>query len=235
MAIVQHILEYSDARVSGGIIHRVKIVGTTSKHGYRYPPDVLAAAAKLYEDVPSYVLHPSNREKKQNTRNLDEHIGSLKNITADANGLWGDLHLKQSHPLAGMILESDGKRFGLSHNARCTMNEERTEVTEIVSVNSVDLVDNPATTNNLFEEEEMDLAELVEANKALDTRLTELDGKLAAVLEAVTKPPEKERIRVLEEAGAEMYGEGETAPIGNTHDDFLGVLHGFPVTNAKGA
>ena len=245
MAIIRHVVEYSNARVRGNVILGVKIVGLQSRNGYRYLASALDAAKALYEDTSVYVLHPDSREKRRGSRQLDAHFGHLRNIFAAPDGLFGDLHVKQSHPMAGLILESDGKQFGLSHNAVVEMNTDETEVTKIVSVNSVDLVDNPATTTNLFEEENMDLAELVAANEALATRLAAVEGTLTGVLEAVTKKPEPsakpeplakpDRIAVLEKI---TDGDGEPdkpAPIGNSYDDFLDTLRGFSTTNTKGA
>jgi hypothetical protein len=239
MAIVHHILEYSQASVRDGVIRGVKIVGIQSRNGYRYPVPILTAAVPLYEDAPVYVLHPDAKEKRQGTRNLDDHFGSLKGVHTTADGMFGDLHVKQTHPFAGMVLESDGRKFGLSHNVRVTMNEDKTEVTEIVSVNSVDLVDNPATTDNLFEEIDMEtLAELVAANTALDEKVDALQGTLTEVLEAVKakpdpKPKPKKRITALETITV-TEGDEEAVPIGNSHADFLDVVQGFSTEN-KGA
>jgi len=235
MAIIRHVVEYSHAKVRGNVIQGVKIVGLQSRNGYEYRVSALVGAKSLYEDTAVYILHPDSREKRRGSRQLDAHFGHLRNIIAGSDGLFGDLHIKQSHPMAGMILEGDGRQFGLSHNAVVEMNAEETEVTRIVSVNSVDLVDNPATTTNLFEEKNMDLAELVTANAALTERLTAVEGTLTSVLEAVTKEPEAkpERIAVLEKI---TDGEGgEAAPIGNSHDNFLDQLRGFSTTNTKGA
>ena len=241
MAIIRHVVEYSNARVRGNVIQGVKIVGLQSRNGYRYLASALVAAKSLYEDTSVYILHPDTREKRRGSRQLDAHFGHLRNIIPSHDGLFGDLHVKQSHPMAGLILESDGKQFGLSHNAVVEMNAEETEVTKIVSVNSVDLVDNPATTTNLFEEEEnMDLSELVAANEALTTRLTAMEGTLQNVLEAVAKQPEppavpKSRLAVLEKITDGDGEPGKPAPIGNSYDDFLATLRGFSTTNMKEA
>lgn len=255
MPIIRHVLEYSVAEVRNGVIEGVKIVGLKSRNGYRYLEGALLHAIHLYEDAPVYVFHPSSKEKRSHTRKMEHHLGSLQNIRMADGGLFGDLHIRQSHCLAGTIVSSaktqagGGRNFGLSHNAQVEMNDDETEVTKIVSVNSVDLVDNPATTTNLLEElkeEEMDLAELEAVSKATgDAVATIAEGQikivqvlegLAEKLEKAVVPPdkkanEKQRFGVLE-ARAD---DGTPAPIGNNHDAFLAQIRGFSTSDMKGA
>ncbi len=257
MSIRIQVLEYSRAPVVDGVIVGVKIVGTRSRNGHRYPQEVLDRSRQLYEGTGVYMLHPTRREKMHNARVLDDHIGTLMNIRAGSDGkigtgLFGDLHIKQSHPMAQFILESDGREFGLSHNVVVEMNDEETEVLEIISVNSVDLVENPATTTNLFEEsEEM---EMQERDEALTKKLEALDVRLTTVLEAVKEPDPKElsaRVAELETQLKEAKGKrarvstleqvtdpeagGDPTPIGNSHDAFLDVVRGFSTIDTKGA
>ena len=238
MALVVDVLEYSRAPVKDGVIRGVKIVGTKSKHGYTYPQEMLRRHIDAYEGVPCYMLHGTGREKKTESRKLHEHFGTIMNVheREGIDGLWGDLHIKQSHPMAGLVIENlDGANFGLSHNARVETNEDKTEVLSIYRVNSVDLVDNPATTRNLFEDNSMTLEEM---NAALDERLGAFQEKMLAAMEAMKpaeiveeedkKPAPKKRVQVLED----RVPEDQPAPIGNSHDDFLGVLRGFATTNS---
>ncbi len=242
--IVEQVLEYSQCHVTDGIIHGVKIVGTKSRNGRRYPQDVLTRDKAVYEGAAVFVLHPTDREKRKGSRQLGDHFGSLSNIHErfDGNvglGLFGDLTVKQAHPMAGLIMENLDKQFGLSHNAHVEMNDEGTEVTRIVSVNSVDLVDNPATTNTLFEEvddmKELEdyKAEVAETLKGLTDTVAVLEEKLEATTTQLAdakaaeaaKPKPKGRLAVLEDA------EPETTPaaIGKTHDDFLNAVRGYRV------
>jgi len=236
------ILEYSQGHVKDGVIHGVKIIGTKSRNGRSYPAAVLAAAMPLYEGVAVYMLHPDHREKQTGTRHTDAQFGSLSHIEQRPDGLYGDLTYRQAHPCAGLVLENLDKPFGLSHNAVCELNEDKTEVLRIERVNSVDLVDDPATTRTLFEEKEMTLDEM---NTALDARLGKLEEKLeakqeklVALLEAKPeKPPEKTADKPKPKPKLQMLenviegDDGTPAPIGNTHDDFMGALRGFAVTN----
>ena len=92
---------------------------------------------------------------------------------------------------------------------------------EILKVYSVDLVDNPATTHNLFESEEN--------MKTIGV----LEARIAVLEEAVkVKPAIAKRLTVLEDI--EEEDRESVLVIGNTHDDFLGALRGFPTTNKKG-
>lgn len=245
MSVRLQVLEYTRCPIKDGVIEGVKIIGTQSKNGRRYPMEVLRAAKPLYEGSPVYMFHPDEREKRKGSRQLVDHFGTLMNIREQGDqrvpgslGLFGDLHIKQSHPYASLVLENLDKPFGLSHNAICELNDEQTEVLEIVSVNSVDLVDNPGTTTTLFEETEMTLEEYREENKAFGARMDKLEEnieKMTTVLEAHEKsaePPPKKRLAVLEDAPPE---EGEAVPIGNNHGAFLDVLLGFSTIDTKGA
>ena len=243
MNVRVQVLEYCRAPVKDGVIRGVKIIGTKSRNGRTYPVEVLRAAKPLYEGTAVYMFHPSDREKRKGSRQLDDHIGHLMNIRergdgADKFGLFGDLHIKQSHPMAGLILENLDKPIGMSHNAVCDMNDEETEVLKIFSVNSVDLVDHPATNENLFESEELDemsIEEITKAQAATDAKVDALTGKLDTVLEAIQKKPEPTRMQALEAIKGDA-GDGDEAPsIGNSHDAFLDVVRGFSTIDTKGA
>lgn len=228
-----HVLEYSRAGVRGNVIEGVKIIGTRSAHGWTYPPAVLEEAIPLYESSPVFISHPDAREKRQGSRQLRDHLGNLENVSGNGDGLFGDLSVRLSHPLAGQILEEATRSasFGLSHNAQVELNADQTEVTSIAEVNSVDLVDDPATTQNLFEEnavaqnkEERSVLQIVQESKSLDELVGTLK-KLLAQLEsndAGTRPTR--RLTALEDRRDD---EGDPPKTGNTHDDFMGALRGF--------
>ena len=237
MSVRCQVLEYSRAVVRNGVIQGVKIIGTDSRNGYRYPQEVLRRAKALYEATPVFAFHPSGPEKKRGSRQLCDHFGMLSNIRergeADGPfGLFGDLHIKQRHPMATLIVESAGAHFGLSHNAVVEMNDDGSEVTEIIEVNSVDLVENPATTKTLFEEHsEMELAELKAVfEEKFDALLNKVDGLEKAQAQAAAKAPAEmkpKRIQALET----ITPVEEAGPaIGNSHDDLMAVLRGYSLT-----
>ncbi len=217
----QHVLEYSKPSVEGNVIRGVKIVGLKSRRGYAYPTDVLARAVGLYEGAPVFLCHPDPREKKLGTRMLRAHFGSLENVKSNGDGLFGDLNVRSSHPLAAQILEeAPTASFGLSHNAVVEKNEDGSLITNILEVNSVDLVDNPATTHNLFEEGVVNVYTFQKKTlEALNRLVAGMDAKKAEVTEG------KEQIRRL--VALESNVEEGGAPVGNTHEDFLGAVRGF--------
>ncbi len=229
--------EYSRAPVVNGVIKNVKIIGTRSRQGKVYPQAMLARAINLYENAPVYIMHPTAREDRLKQRKHSSHFGHLADVHEGVDGLFGDLHVKQSHGLAGTICKSDGRDFGLSHHAFCLVADDKTEVLDILRVDSVDLVDDPGTTINLFEsmeDEEMDLAEMEAAQKAQADQITELkegQGKMLTLLEGLQpaepadKPKPKGRISVLSQADDP---DGEALPtFGHSHEAFGNGLRGI--------
>lgn len=238
----QQVLEYSEPGVRGSVIVGVKVVGTRSRNGREYPLDVLQEAIPLYEDAPVFVHHGDAREKRQGSRQTKDHFGSLERAFVDGKGLFANLRVKRSHGLAKRILETAATgKFGLSHNAVVKMTEDEKTVAEILEVNSVDLVNNPATTKNLFEGTDMTETAIADPEPddqkpgfedkvlgfmdKLSTRLDALEAK--PVVEGEEKKPVK-RLIALEDKAVE---EGEAPKIGNTHEDFLDALRGYSVTN----
>ena len=140
-----------------GVIHGVKILGASSKNGRDYSPQALREAAAIYEGLGVNTNHP-NRATPNVSRNVEEGVGWLENVTVKPDGVYGDLNIIKSHPLAETLFEVAERkpdRFGLSHNAAGDVVERngRRIVESIKSVRSVDLVQNPATVHSLFESE----------------------------------------------------------------------------------
>ena len=237
MGVHCHVLEYSRAPVVDGVLVGVKIIGTKSRNGRVYPQAVLNQAMSLYEGQQVYILHPTAREKRQGSRQLADHFGTLMDVREipGKSGMFCDLHTKQSHPMAGLIMENaEGSTFGLSHNAVVEFGDDETTVTKIVRVNSVDLVDQPATTHNLFEED-MELKDMqdfaVAQDKAIAERLDAFETKMIAVLEShkpAEKPADKpgRRISAIETPAA--GDDGEEAPLYELgHEAFAAGLRGI--------
>ena len=227
-----NVLEYSRPVVDGDTILGVKVIGTKSRNGYGYPVEVLRKAKPLYEGAAVFILHPTSRERKGNHRKLRDHFGSLHNVRergdADSFGVFADLTIKPSHPMATDVLEHlADAHFGLSHNAVVVMNDDGSDVTEILEINSVDLVDDPATTQNLFEsEDEMSTEFQDKLMTRLDALEKKIDAKEAQAVVEEKKPPEKKtRLSALEARGED--GGGDAKPIGNSHEDLLAVLNGY--------
>jgi hypothetical protein len=153
-----------------GVIYDVKVVGRRSPNGHgkvgaengtEYTLESLRAAAPLYEGVSVKVNHPADRTRPAQSRDCNDTFGVLRNVRVGEDGLRADLHYYKTHPLADRVLEDVDRRlgqFGLSHNASAagSVRDRTYVVEEIGAVNSVDLVDRPATNRNLWESTDMD-------------------------------------------------------------------------------
>lgn len=138
---------------AGGRIRGVRVIGLKSRNGRRYLREAIASAAPLYEGARVYLNH-----RVEGERPTRERWGKLINVReADDGGLVADLDYLTKHPETESTLEAIEKfqDIGLSHDSlgRSRLEGGERVVYEIVKVNSVDLVENPATTENLWESE----------------------------------------------------------------------------------
>ena len=138
-----------------GVIEGVKILGLESRNGRTYLSAAAKAAIGLYEGAAVNVNHP--RGSATSPRDYQDRIGRIRNVRADAGGLRADFQFNPKHPLAEQLIwdaEHSPENVGFSHNveARCNRRGGREVVEEIIKVQSVDLVADPATTRGLFEE-----------------------------------------------------------------------------------
>lgn len=140
-----------------GIVYDVRVCGLQSANGRRYLPEALRDALSLYEGAQVYFDHPHG---DSNARSYRDHFGSLFNVrVADDGGLIANLKYKTKHYLAEQFLADaldDSKTMGLSHNAEgLGYYDEHGDVVveKITVVHSVDVVDGPATTLSLFEQD----------------------------------------------------------------------------------
>ncbi|MGE3804159.1 MAG: hypothetical protein AB7K24_05755 [Gemmataceae bacterium] len=137
------------------ILRGVKILGGVSKNRRRYTGEAVEQAARLYEGLPVNIDHPEKNTAA--ARGLRERFGKLLQVRNEAGSLRGDLHYNPKHPLAEAVrwwAENQPDAIGLSHNATGTGHTEADGtfvVDKIVSVRSVDIVADPATTRGLFE------------------------------------------------------------------------------------
>ena len=145
-----------DVRVDAqaGVIRGVKLLGLESRNGRRYLPSALGEAAALYEGVKVNVNHPKGSPLA--ARDYQDRLGSIRNVRAAADGLFGDLHFNPKHALAEQLAWDAAhapENVGFSHNveARTSRLRGQTVVEAILKVQSVDLVADPATTRSLYE------------------------------------------------------------------------------------
>ena len=139
---------------AAGIIYGVKALGRKSKNNREYSDQALREAVRFYEGIAVRINHP-DKNKPGADRQFHEHFGCLRNAVL-RDGVFADLHFLPSHGQANVVCEAAERMphtFGLSHNAegRTTTRGGKTIVESILSVRSVDIVCNPATTSGLFE------------------------------------------------------------------------------------
>lgn len=139
-----------------GIVFGVKVIGPDSSNQRRYTEDCLKKAVRLYEGCAVNADHPDDPEDQ---RSIRDRLGVLHNARyLPGKGIYADLHLIRSHPLAESVLEAAqnpklSRVWGCSHNADgdVEMRDGVLTVLEIQELRSVDLVCDPATTTGLFE------------------------------------------------------------------------------------
>jgi len=138
------------------IVKHVKILGKTSKNGRDYSGVINGKTATAYENAKVYVGHPDKPGQSRNGK-YGERIARVRNAVAEADGIYGDLHLNPEHPLTKSFMweaENDPTSAGLSHHADLVYRDRNQSAVEsIENVKSVDIVDSPATTNGIFESE----------------------------------------------------------------------------------
>ena len=138
-----------------GILHGVKILGTLSRNRRRYPVEVLKKAIPLYENAKVNLDHPEGDPNRP--RSYTDRLGVIREVQLRGeDGLYADFHFNPNHPLAEQLLwdaEHAPANVGFSHNVDAVLRREQGEtvVEDILSVRSVDLVADPATTAGLFE------------------------------------------------------------------------------------
>jgi hypothetical protein len=138
-----------------GVIRGVKILGLKSRNGRTYAPEALAAAAALYDNAKVNVNHPQGHPAAP--RDYRDRLGQIRGVALrPGEGLFGDLHFNPKHALAEQLLWDAShapENVGLSHNvaARTSRQGGQTVVEAILTVQSVDLVADPATTRGLYE------------------------------------------------------------------------------------
>ncbi len=154
--------EYVDSRGASiqvdagrGVIRGVKILGLSSRNGRVYRPEALVGAAGLYDGAKVHVNHAPHGDP--GPRNYQDRIGAIRNVVArHGDGLFADFHFNPKHVLAEQLLwdaEHAPENMGFSHNvqAKTSRQGDTLVVEEILAVESVDLVADPATTRGLFE------------------------------------------------------------------------------------
>jgi len=160
-----------DLRVDAeaGVVFGVKVLGFKSSNGRRYTESAVQRAIGMYEGAKVNIDHPEGANDRP--RSYGDRFGRLANIRQAEDGLYGDLKYNPKHRLAEQFAwdaMNASDNLGLSHNvmARTSKSGGQVVVEEIVKVNSVDLVADPATTRGLFEHEEQSMELTLESVRA---------------------------------------------------------------------
>lgn len=153
-----------------GVIFGALICGATSDNARDYPwRGPLGKSIAAYEGKHVYADH--GREPT-----LSRKIGWFENVKPGPDGRpRGDFHILKSHPLAESVFEAAERNpslYGFSHVAMCqTRREKGREVVEAInSVESIDLVANPATTTSIFESTSGSPAVKISLKQFVETR-----------------------------------------------------------------
>ena len=181
----QAIQEYFDSRgvdlrvdSQAGVIRGVKILGLESRNRRNYSAQALASATQLYEGAKVNVNHPQG--SPLSPRDYRDRIGVIRGVEfRSGQGLFGDFHFNPKHEHSEQLAwdaEHAAENVGFSHNvqARVTKQTDSVLVEEILQVQSVDLVADPATTRGLFEQEDDSAAIL----QALEQQVAQMEREL---------------------------------------------------------
>jgi len=177
-----------------GVIFGVKIIGCESRNGRHYPNDTLRNAIPLYENSKVNLDHPDGDPRK--SRSYHARFGMIRNVQLRENeGLFADFWFNPKHSIAEQLLwdaEHAPDNVGFSHNVEAVVKRDNTAalVERIVSVRSVDLVADPATTQGLFESVESPTITLEQVERLIEERLQ----KVQRVQQRETKPQCREQI-----------------------------------------
>ena len=140
------------------VIRGVKCLGRESKNGRVYTDQALADAARLYDGIGVNLDHRES-EDPAGCRRMVDGFGVLREPRIESDGVFADLHYLESHPLSAVIVERAQRfpgNFGLSHDATGAVSEDGKGglvVEGLQAVESVDIVQRPATNAGLFESE----------------------------------------------------------------------------------
>ncbi len=156
-SVAGRVIEAKGTDANGGRIFRVRIIEYgDSKNGRRYTESVMRQAVPLYEGAAAFDHHRTAQELETST--VSGLVGYYRNVEAEADGLYGDLHLLPSATHAAEALDASiGAQeenlppvVGISHDVRATFKpivsggRRLQEAIQIVSVDSADIVAKPS-------------------------------------------------------------------------------------------
>src|SRR5262245_47856743 len=137
-----------------GIVYGVKVLGRSSKNGHEYAQDSLALSLLEGKNV------GSNHRARGKDADVEGRFGQLRGAVRRADGWYADLHCLTTHPMTARVMEAAEKMpglFGLSilGDGRKIRRGGKLVVESVTSLESVDLVADPATVAGLYESQTM--------------------------------------------------------------------------------
>jgi hypothetical protein len=140
-----------------GIIYGVRLCGPHSGNGRYYPPQTFLEALHLVSGLKVKIDHPAKRPDE--TRSSTSTFGWVEAPrVGDDGALYGDLHYLRDHEMADLICEAaerNPRLYGLSANWTGEIDGTDSDglqvVRRILDAISFDIVDQPATSESLFE------------------------------------------------------------------------------------
>lgn len=204
------------------VIRGALLCGPESANGRDYPARAFAGERiKRYEGKSAFLNHAS---KPGQARDVRDKVAWIENARHRADGMpVGDIGFNPKHPDVESVLwyaEHKPAALGLSHVAHCRFEHKagRDVVEEIIGVESVDIVVDPATTHGFFEQE----------RKPIMSKI-----KLKAFSEWIAKHPKSTSVQCIQiKQLAEEYGDSEMdepkddmEPASAIDDAFRSLLH----------
>ena len=153
------------------VVSGVSVLGPTSKNKRRYSIEVQKESLSVFEGAKAYLNHPAGREMGD-SRRVQDLIGEHKNLRVSGDRTFSDLHLIDNQTTREHVVPIIKQKPHLVGNSIVVRGvSERAkdgweDVTKILEVRSIDVVAEPATTNGLYEsenvrsEEDMELKDL---------------------------------------------------------------------------
>lgn len=172
-----------EASPDGYEVKNVLLLSPVSKNGRKYSEKAIQQATALYESAPVYLDHSDK------PRTYADRIGTVKEPEYRAPNLYGTLKLNPKHPLTEAVLydiENRTDKVGISHSIEGNVNNKTKTVTEITKVYSADIVSDPATTTNFFEQTKNEMVEVGIKLQEKEQKIIELEETLSELQEKLT-------------------------------------------------
>lgn len=195
-------------------IDNVVLLGSDSKNKRVYTEGCMSRAVGMYEGAKAFVNHPSTEEEKTGRRDVRNLAGQFVNprlvegkIRANFKGLNND-----SGKLFVEIAESMPGIAGMSHNAIGQWRSEdgKQIVEDIKRVISVDLVAEPATTQGMFESEQLNSGdEIMDWSKTTKALLMENRPEIHSAILEEGKTSRDEEVKKLTESNEALKKEND--------------------------